>query len=192
MGHENGLELGEPGVATQPDSMWQCCHCLKVWTSLQNAEICERWHKIIANQRAAFDDAQREGKVLLGNFLRKPQGDVLIRVLWVIGPDCEQALPAANLTGTTPEVLCRFYLADGSEVRDFFPLSEESAIHMVNRYLTIEEALGLGWCPFFVRGYQKKFPRPFREKMAAAFIAMPQEAQRQLLLTGQPFSTFPV
>lgn len=195
MGQENGLELGLAGATAKlgcvalADTIRQCCTCHRIWPSLQEAETCERWHEILATQRAEFDAAQRQGKVLLGNFLRKPQGDVLYRVLWVIGPDNAKSLPAVNLEGGAPEVLCRFYLADGTEVQDFFPLSEEPSINVVSRYLTIEEALSLGWCPFFMRGYQKTFPRSFREKMAAAFIAMPPEAQHQLLLIGKPFLT---
>lgn len=197
--HSQGSE-GNPAVADAVSAeagstqslLWQCCDCQRVWPTREEAEECESWHGVIQQQMAAFMEAQRSGRELLGNFARTPQGETLVRVLWVAGPDREMPTAVADWIGVSSKVLYRFRLSDGTEIRDFLPLPSDDSSRVISRYLSIEEALSLQWCPFFMRGYQKVFPREFREKMAAAFMAMPIEAQRSLLLSGQAFTRSPV
>jgi len=155
---------------------WQCDTCRTIYPSENEASLCENRHKQAATRQAAYHTAQASGKPMIGLFRKSESGQlVLYGVTAVLGKAESRNSQQSGWRNTEDEVRYRF--SDSCNTWEaFLPEGE------YRRYLSIQEAVEAGWCPFFAPHYQQAFPLVLREQIADAFLALPEEVQKTNLL----------
>lgn len=182
-------QMGIPGSIVKPPALckpmqtvkappeWRCDTCQAVYSSERDASLCETRHKEVIARHAAYHAALANGKPLVGMFREgKDAQFVLYAVVAILGKAEPRNIQSNNWRNVEDEARYRF--SDACNAWDDFLFEGK-----YRRYLSIQEAVEAGWCPFFSQHYQTTFPLAMREQIADAFLALPEDAQREHLVS---------
>lgn len=177
-----------PNAASQ--TRWACDICRRQYDRKADALRCETQHASVARRLALYKDAVARRLPLVGSFAKEDDGIWrLYRIQMIEGVD-GRSDSRDPLRQSVAETLFQFYSASGIRATEYLP-DEPGPDHLIwRRYLSPKEAVGLGWCPFFLQHYQQHAPLSLREDVADAFLSLSREKQREILLARRAFAGY--